>query len=47
MAADKSTDYDKVEIERIRSEQAIDGFQSIRDVGENATEFLKELIRIM
>lgn len=44
-AADK--ECDTIEIERIRSEQAIDGFQSIKDVGDNATEFLKELIRIM
>jgi hypothetical protein len=47
MAADKEKECDKIEIERIRSEQAIDGFQSIKDIGDNATEFLKELIRIM
>lgn len=45
MAADK--ECDTIEIERIRSEQSIDGFQSIKDVGDNETEFLKELIRIM
>ncbi len=43
IAADKEKKCDRIEIERIRSEQAIDGFQSIKDIGDNPTKFLKRV----